>query len=167
MKKLLTALFALCCMTASAQTWEKKTEAADIAKETPERTYYQLQMDSVTTVKVYADNDEWYLTTKFHRNGFKLNIKLYQTQLREIQTHATFAFLDADGNVAQPTLKNIKMTTTDRAQTIGSGKYTDEQAAQVAQHLKCAEGCVQIVAPLHMGGELNMKIPCIPASLQE
>lgn len=167
MKRLITFALLLLSITAGAQTWEKKTQAADIINETPERIFYQLQMDSVTTVKVYPDNNEWYLTTKFNRNGFKLNMKVFQTQVREIQSRASFAFLDADGSIAQPTLKNIKMTATDRAQTIGSGKWTEDKAVQVAEYLLIATGCVQIVAPLHLGGELNMKIPCIPTDIQE
>ena len=165
-KVLLTLVLMLVTMTISAQTWEKKNQEADIINEIPERTFYQLQLDSVTTVKVYADNNEWYLTTKFNRNGFKLNMKAFQVQVREIQTHASFAFFDADGNVAQPVLKNIKMTATDRAQTIGSGKWTENDADKVSVYLKTATGCVQIVALLHMGGEYNAKIPCIPADIQ-
>lgn len=165
-KVLLTMVLMLAGMTVSAQTWEKKTKEADIINEIPERTFYQLQLDSVTTVKVYADNNEWYLTTKFNRNGFKLNIKAFQVQVREIQTRASFAFLNEEGSIAQPTLKNIKMTTTDRAQTIGSGKWTENDADKVAVYLKTATGCVQIVAPLHMGGEYNEKIPCIPTDIQ-
>ena len=156
----------LVAMTVSAQTWEKKTKEADIINEIPERTFYQLQLDSVTTVKVYADNNEWYLTTKFNRNGFKLNINAFQVQVREIQTRASFAFLNEEGSIAQPTLKNIKMTATDRAQTIGSGKWTENDADNVAVYLKTATGCVQIVALLHMGGEYKVKIPCIPADIQ-
>lgn len=166
MKHILYSLFLFVSMTAEAQTWEKKTEAADIVKETPERIYYILNVDSVTSVKVYADNDEWYLSTKFHRNGFKINIKMFQTQLMEIQTSATFGFLGPDGNITQPTLKNIKMTATQRAQVIGSGKYTSNDAAKVSNYLKVNEGWVQIIAPLHMGGELNMKIPCIPDNVK-
>ena len=166
MKRLITFALLLITMTASAQTWEKKTQEADIVNEIPDRTYYQLQLDSVTTVKVYADNNEWYLTTKFNRNGFKMNMKAFQVQVREIQTHASFAFLDADGNVAQPTLKNIKMTATDRAQTIGSGKWTEKDAEKVSVYLKTANGCVQIVASLHMGGEYKAKIPCIQSDIQ-
>ena len=165
-KVLLTMVLMLAGMTVSAQTWEKKTKEADIINEIPERTFYQLQLDSVTTVKVYADNNEWYLTTKFNRNGFKLNIKAFQVQVREIQTRASFAFLNEEGSIAQPTLKNIKMTATDRAQTIGSGKWTENDADKVAVYLKIATGCVQIVAPLHMGGEYNEKIPCIPTDIQ-
>ena len=167
MKKLLFLICALCCTAASAQTWEKKTEEADIINDTPERTYYELQMDSITTVKVYADNNEWYLTKKMANNAFKLNIKAFQMQVREIQTRASFAFLAADGKSAHQPLKNIKMTATYHGRTIGSGKWTDREADKVAVYLKTATGCVQIVAPLHFGGELNMKIPCIPASLQE
>ena len=63
-------------------------------------------------------------------------------------------------------LKNIKMTATDRAQTIGSGKWTENDADKVSVYLKTATGCVQIVALLHMGGEYNAKIPCIPADIQ-
>lgn len=165
-KVLLTMVLMLAGMAVSAQTWEKKTKEADIINEIPERTFYQLQLDSLTTVKVYADNNEWYLTTKFNRNGFKLNIKAFQVQVREIQTRASFAFLDEEGSIAQPTLKNIKMTATDRAQTIGSGKWTENDADKVAVYLKTATGCVQIVAPLHMGGEYNEKIPCIPTDIQ-
>ena len=70
MKQLLTFALLLLTMTAGAQNWEKKTEAADIIKETPERTYYELKMDSITTVKVYADNCEWYLTSLMPNNAF-------------------------------------------------------------------------------------------------
>ena len=167
MKKLLFLICALCCTAASAQTWEKKTEEADIINDTPERTYYELQMDSITTVKVYADNNEWYLTKKMANNAFKLTIKAFQMQVREIQTSASFAFLAADGKSAHQPLKNIKMTATYHGRTIGSGKWTDREADKVAVYLKTATGYVQIVAPLHFGGELNIKIPCIPASLQE
>ena len=167
MKKLLFLICALCCTAASAQTWEKKTEEADIINDTPERTYYELQMDSITTVKVYADNNEWYLTKKMANNAFKLTIKAFQMQVREIQTRASFAFLAADGKSAHQPLKNIKMTATYHGRTIGSGKWTDREADKVAVYLKTATGYVQIVAPLHFGGELNIKIPCIPASLQE
>ena len=167
MKKLLFLICALCCTAASAQTWEKKTEEADIINDTPERTYYELQMDSITTVKVYADNNEWYLTKKMANNAFKLTIKAFQMQVREIQTRASVAFLDADGKSAHQPLKNIKMTATYHGRTIGSGKWTDREADKVAVYLKTATGYVQIVAPLHFGGELNIKIPCIPASLQE
>ena len=166
MKRLITFALLLITMTASAQTWEKKTQEADIINETPERTYYELQMDSITSVKVFADNNEWFLTTKFNRNGFKLNMKMFQVQVREIQTHASFAFFDANGNVAQPTLKNIRMTATDRAQTIGSGKWTEKDAEKVSVYLKTANGCVQIVAQLHMGGEYKAKIPCIQSDIQ-
>ena len=166
MKQILFTLYLFAAMTAGAQTWEKKTEAADIVKETPERIYYLLNVDSVTSVKVYADNDEWYLSTKFHRNGFKITRKMFQTQLMEIQTYATFGFLGPDGNITQPTLKNIKMTATQRAQVIGSGKYTSKDAAKVADYLKTNEGYVHIIAPLHMGGELNMKIACIPDNVR-
>ena len=167
MKKLITMALLLVSMTAGAQTWEKKTQEADIINEIPERTFYQLQLDSVTIVKVYADNNEWYLTSQFNHNGFKLNMKMFQVQVREIQTRASFAFLDEKGTIVQPTLKNIKMTATDRAQTIGSGKWTEKDADKVPVYLRTATGCIQIVAPLHMGGELNMKIPCIPADIQD
>ena len=167
MKKLITMALLLVSMTAGAQTWEKKTQEADIINEIPERTFYQLQLDSVTIVKVYADNNEWYLTSQFNHNGFKLNMKMFQVQVREIQTRASFAFLNDEGSIAQPTLKNIKMTATDRAQTIGSGKWTEKDADNVSVYLKTATGCVQIVAPLHMGGEYNAKIPCIPADIQD
>ena len=167
MKQLLTFALLLLTMTASAQTWEKKTQEADIINETPERIYYELVMDSITTVKVFSDSNEWYLTKKMANNAFKLNIKAFQMQVREIQTRASFAFLDADGKSAHQPLKNIKMTATYHGRTIGSGKWTDREADKVAVYLKTATGYVQIVAPLHFGGELNIKIPCIPASLQE
>ena len=167
MKRLIIFALLLVSMTAGAQTWEKKTQEADIINEIPERTFYQLQLDSVTTVKVYADNNEWYLTSQFNHNGFKLTMKAFQVQVREIQTRASFAFLNDEGSIAQPTLKNIKMTATDRARTIGSGKWTEKDADKVSEYLKTSTGCVQIVAPLHMGGEYNAKIPCIPADIQD
>ena len=153
-------------MTVSAQTWEKNKEEADVVKGMPERIYYLINMDSVTTMKVYADNGEWYLRTKFTRNGFKLKMKMFQMQMQEIQSVATFGFLDTDGNIAKPTLKNVKMTATERAQVIGSGKFTSNDAVKVAQYLLNAKGCVQIISPLHLGGEFNMKIPCIPDDLK-
>lgn len=166
MKKLITLALLLLSIAASAQTWEKKTEAADIVKETPERTYYELQMDSITTIKVYADKCEWYLTRLMPNNAFKMTIKAFQTQVREIQSRATFGFLDTDGNIAKPTIKNIKVTETYQGRTIGSGKWTEQAANKVAIYLLTCEGCVQVVAPLHMGGEYNAKIPCIPKSIQ-
>lgn len=149
-------------LTAGAQEWEKKTEPADVVKETPERVYYSINMDSVTTMKVYADNGEWYLRTRFSHNGFKLKIKAFQTRIQEIQSFATFGFLDPSGNISKPTLKNIKMTATERAQVIGSGRFTGKEALKVSEYLQNEKGYIQIIAPLHMGGELNIKIPCIP-----
>lgn len=166
MKKLITLALLLLSIAAGAQTWEKKTEAADIVKETPERTYYEFQMDSITTIKVYADKCEWYLTRLMPNNAFKMTIKAFQTQVREIQSRATFGFLDTDGNIAKPTIKNIKVTATYHGRTIGSGKWTEQAANKVAVYLLTCEGSVQIVAPLHMGGEYNAKIPCIPKSIQ-
>ena len=166
MKQLLTFALLLLTMTAGAQTWEKKTESADIIKETPERTYYELRMDSITTVKVYADNCEWYLTSLMPNNAFKLTLKAFQMQVSEMQSRATFGFLDTDGNIAQPTIKNIKVTATYHGRIIGSGKWTEQAANKVAVYLLTCEGSVQVVAPLHMGGEYNAKIPCIPKSIQ-
>ena len=166
MKKLITFALLLLSIAAGAQTWEKKTEAADIVKETPERTYYELQMDSITTIKVYADKCEWYLTRLMPNNAFKMTIKAFQTQVREIQSRATFGFLDTDGNIAKPTIKNIKVTATYHGRTIGSGKWTEQAANKVAIYLLICDGSVRVVAPLHMGGEYNAKIPCIPKSIQ-
>lgn len=162
MKKFVTIMMLLASMTAGAQRWVKKTEPADVIKGTSERVYYSIDMDSVTTFKMYADNGEWYLRTRFFRNGFKLKIKAFQRQVQEIQTRATFGFIDNEGNIAQPTLNDVKMTATERAQVIGFGKFTSNDALEVSNYLKNGRGCVQIIAALHMGGEFNMKIPCIP-----
>ena len=166
MKKVLFLLFMCLPMLVCAQTWEKKTEPADVIKGTPERAYYTIDMDSVTSMKVYADNGEWYLRTRFSRNGFKLKMKMFQMQMQELQSVATFGFLDTDGNIARKTLKNIKMTSTERAQVIGSGRFTGDDAMKVSEYLKSENGFVQIIAPLHMGGEFNMKIPCIPEDVR-
>ena len=53
------------------------------------------------------------------------------------------------------------MTAANRGRTIGSGKFTDKKANKVASYLKSAKGYVQIVIPLHFGGDDNIKIPCI------
>ena len=63
MKKIATIIIMLLAViTASAQTWEKESEEANIVKGTPKRDFYTLTIDSITSIKVYADTDEWYLT---------------------------------------------------------------------------------------------------------
>lgn len=165
-KGLITMLVLFISLAINAQVWEKRTEEADIVKGTTARNYYFINIDTVTTIKVYAEGGEWYLQTKFNRNCFKIKPKAFQRQVSEFQTFATFGFLDSKGNIAQPTLKEVKMTATNRSQTIGSGKYTSKESEKISDYLLNNSGWVQIIAPLHFGGELNMKIPCIPDNVK-
>ena len=166
MKKLLFIMMLFVGLTANAQQWEKRTTPADVMKGTRAQTYYFIQLDSITSLKVNADDDQWRLYTKFSENAFKIKLKAFQTQLSELQTRATFGRFDPDGNLIPPLLQNIKMTASDRGQSIGMGKYTANESLLITDYLKKEHGWVEMIVPLFFGGEYRVKMPCIPDSIK-
>ena len=162
MKKVLSiTIMLLLAMLANAQVWQKLTEEADIVRGTSQRDFYTLTIDSITDIKVYADTNEWYLTRQIRKNYFKIKIKIFNVNLQELQTTASFGLFDENGQLVGKVHDHVRMTATNRARTIGSGKYTEKEAIKLLSYLKSRKGHVQIVIPLQFGGEENIIIPCI------
>ena len=166
MKRLLIVLLLLVILVANAQKWEKRTVLIDSLHGNWTRIVYIIQLDSVTCMKVHAGDDQWRLYTKFNGNAFSVNAKSLKIGAKELKTIASFKRFDPEGNIVEPILKDMKLTASDRGQSIGMGKYTANETLYITEYLKNEYGWVEMIAPLFFGGEYRVIIPCIPDNVK-
>ena len=166
MKRLFFVVMLFAWIGANAQKWEKRTSLIDSLRSSLTRTFYFIQLDSVTYLRVNADDDQWRLYTKFTGNAFNINAKSLKIGAKEIKTIASFKRFDPEGNVVAPILKDMKLTASDRGQSIGTGRYMVDETLYITEYLKNEHGWVEMTTSLLFGGEYRVKIPCIPDSIK-